>query len=117
MSKQYQDGAPFVTNKTWVSELIENKPNRVNHPDYYNNGPYIVLDRDYKKGDIIKIECIDIIRDMPSWKGNAIKYEWRCGLKKETGLTDKEKEIEDINKAIWYLQDKINQLQNEPINP
>lgn len=80
---------------------------RVNHPEYYNNGPSIKVD-----GKDVPIECIDVIRDMPTWKGNAIKYLWRAGLKKEEGLSDIQKEIEDLQKAIFYVQDRINILSN-----
>lgn len=84
--------------------------NNVDHPSHYNtNKPYVCIKHN---GDSIKvpIECIDVIRDMPSWKGNAIKYLWREGLKEDVSLSDIEKEIEDLEKAIWYIQDKINAL-------
>lgn len=81
---------------------------RVDHPDYYNltDGPSVTVD-----GVKYNIECIDVIRNMPTWKGNVFKYLWRCGAKKELGLTDKEKELEDMKKALWYLQDKINEME------
>jgi hypothetical protein len=31
--------------------------------------------------------------------GNAVKYIWRCDLKRDA--------IEDLKKAIWYLQDEL----------
>jgi hypothetical protein len=31
--------------------------------------------------------------------GNAVKYIWRCDLKKDA--------MEDLNKAIWYIQREI----------
>lgn len=72
--------------------------NRVNHPDYYNSHPS-------------GIECIDIIRHYCFDIGNAIKYLWRAGLKKEIGLDEKQKEIEDLKKAIWYIKDRIKILE------
>lgn len=72
--------------------------NRVNHPDYYNSHPS-------------GIECIDIIRHYCFDIGNAIKYLWRAGLKKEIGLDEKQKEIEDLKKAIWYIKDRIKMLE------
>jgi hypothetical protein len=33
--------------------------------------------------------------------GNALKYVWRCDLKHDA--------VEDLRKAIWYIQDEINQ--------
>ena len=85
----------------------------VNNPKHYNtNNPIIRVI--CKCGEVIKItiSCIDIIRDMPSWKGNAIKYLWRAGLKEEEGMSNKEKEIEDLNKSIWYIKDRIKYLEN-----
>ena len=52
---------------------------------------------------------------MPTWKGSAIKYLWREGLKKDASLSDKEKEIEDCKKAIWYINEHIEKLQGKPI--
>lgn len=73
--------------------------NNVEHPDYYNQNPS-------------GIECIEVARHYCFSIGNAIKYLWRAGLKKDASLEDKEKEIEDLEKAIWYIQDRINQLKN-----
>ena len=39
-----------------------------------------------------------------------VNHPWRAGLKKDAALEDVEKEIEDLNKAIWYINDRINQL-------
>lgn len=71
---------------------------KIDHPKHYNSHPS-------------GIECIDIARHYCFDIGNAIKYLWRAGLKSEEGYTDNQKEIEDLNKAIWYIQDRINQLQ------
>ena len=45
------------------------------------------------------IECIAVTRHMSFNIGNAIKYLWRCDLKNG---------IEDLKKAVWYIQDEIN---------
>lgn len=63
----------------------------VNHPSHYTTHPS-------------GIECIDITRHHDFAIGNAIKYLWRAGLK------DSDNEVQDLKKAIWYIQDKINQL-------
>lgn len=90
----------------------QNNTERVDHPHYYNNGPYILFET--SEGIIkIPIECIDVIRDMPTWKGNVIKYLWREGDKTEQGMSDKEKELEDLRKAKWYLDDKIKHMTEE----
>jgi hypothetical protein len=63
----------------------------VNHPAHYQR----------KDG----IECIDVIRHYVCDIANAIKYCWRAGLKPELGMEDAEKEIEDLKKALWYIED------------
>lgn len=45
------------------------------------------------------IECIDVTEHMDFLKGNAIKYIWRAGSKDD--------EVEDLKKAIWYLNRRI----------
>ena len=42
--------------------------------------------------------------------GTATTYLLRCGKKKEEGMTDNEKHIEDIQKAINHLQFEIERL-------
>lgn len=65
--------------------------NQVNHPAHYNQG---------------KIECIDFIEDagLNFHRGNAVKYIVRAGHKLN--------EIEDLEKAVWYLTREINRLKN-----
>lgn len=73
---------------------------QVNHPSHYCQHPS-------------GIECIDIIRHYVCDIANALKYLWRAGLKAEPGKDDAEKEIEDLKKALWYIEDyrtKIPQL-------
>lgn len=72
---------------------------RVNHPNYYE--------------DPSGIECIDIVRWRNFNIGNAIKYLWRAGLKKEEGISDTDKQIEDLKKAVWYIEDEIKRLSKE----
>lgn len=61
----------------------------VNHPPHY--------------GTIPSVECIDVVRHMNFNRGNAIKYIWRAGSKGN--------EIEDLRKAIWYLENEIKRLE------
>lgn len=59
---------------------------QVDHPSHYNqNGS--------------GIECIDVVEHMPFNIGNAIKYLWRAD--------HKGKDIEDLQKAVWYIQREI----------
>jgi len=46
------------------------------------------------------LECIFFTRNMNFNAGNAFKYIWRAGLKDD--------KVQDLKKAIWYLQDEIN---------
>ncbi len=50
------------------------------------------------------VECIEITRHMNFNRGNAMKYIWRAGEK------DPNKTVEDLQKAIWYLNDEIKRL-------
>lgn len=82
----------------------------VSHPMHYNtNNPKIYVETDTGLKEAT-IECIDVIRNMPTWKGNVIKYAWRAGLKEEVGKSIIDKEIEDLEKAKCYIDDRINQL-------
>lgn len=74
----------------------------VNHPPHYT----------WLK-DKCGIEVIDITRHMDFCLGNSIKYILRAGHKQEVSMSNKEKEIEDLKKAIWYINDRIKQLEKE----
>lgn len=66
----------------------------VNHPDHYGG------DTTYETINVIEAWNLDFCL------GNAVKYISRAGKK------DKSKTIEDLQKAIWYLNRKIEQLEN-----
>ena len=74
------------------------KPDMVNHPPHYKND---------KSG----VECIEITRHRNFNIGNAIKYLWRAGLKESADKSKVAKEIEDLKKAIWYINDEIKRLE------
>ena len=76
-------------------------PCKVN--DFVNHPPH------YTAGDV---ECIDAIRASMSdeqfrgyLKGNTLKYIWR--------YDKKENPVEDLNKAIWYLEKLVEALNDE----
>ena len=69
----------------------------VNHPSHYTQHPS-------------GVECITITRHYCFSIGNAIKYLWRAGLKVDCNNSPVEKEIEDLEKAIWYINDRVKQL-------
>lgn len=62
-----------------------------------------------------KIEVIDYIEDknLGFCLGNVIKYVSRAGKKHSADKTDKEKEIQDLSKAKWYLDRRIKELEEE----
>ena len=72
--------------------LEENKKEMVDHPKHYNMGKY---------------EAIDVIED---WNlgfnlGNTIKYISRAGHKDNI--------LQDLKKALWYLDREIKKLEKE----
>ena len=77
------------------------KVDMVNHPSHYT----------WLK-ERCGIEVIDKTRWLDFNIGNAVKYLLRAGHKIEKGLTNKDKTIQDLEKAIWYIQDRIKVLQN-----
>jgi len=78
---------------------------RVNHPSHYG----------WLK-ELCGVEVIDITRHMDFDLGNAVKYILRQGHKTEEGMTDTDKAIEDLEKAIWYLNDKIKTMKKNSEN-
>ena len=80
-----------------VQKIMKNKDNPITHPSHYTFG---------------KIEVIDFITDqnLDFALGNVIKYISRAGKKQEAGKSRQDKMIEDLEKAKFYLEYKINQL-------
>lgn len=68
----------------------------VNHPKHYTTG---------------KIEVIDFIEDkeLNFHRGNAVKYITRAGIKDPTT------EIEDLKKAVWYINREIERIACENV--
>lgn len=52
-----------------------------------------------------RIECIDVVQHMNFCTGNAVKYLWRADLKGNP--------IEDLQKALWYINQEIERRANE----
>ena len=74
------------------------KNEAVNHPNYYA----------WLK-ELCGIEPIDICRHLDFNCGSAIKYILRNG-KKEMNLSEREQRVQDLSKAILYLQDEIDTI-------
>lgn len=58
----------------------------VNHPPHYKAHPS-------------GVECIQVTEHMNFCLGNAVKYIWRADHKNDA--------IEDLQKAMWYVQREI----------
>lgn len=58
----------------------------INHPKHYTSHPS-------------GVECITVTEHMGFNLGNAVKYVWRADLKDDA--------IEDLRKAVWYLEREI----------
>lgn len=73
-------------------ESPEKAEDVVNHPKHYTDG---------------KIEVIDFIEDkkLGFCLGNAVKYISRAGKKDPT------KEVEDLKKAAWYVDRRIQEIE------
>lgn len=90
---------------THSNKHSSNKKEWVNHPQHYGG------DTTY---EVIKVlEAWDLDKDF--CLGNSVKYIARASKKNQ------EKEIEDLEKAAWYLNRKIENLkkstQNKSIKP
>lgn len=83
-----------------INDFNDDNNDNVNHPKHYTSHPS-------------GVECIEITKHYDFCIGNAIKYIWRAGLKSEQGYSSDEKQIEDLKKAIWYIQEKIKMLEKE----
>ena len=81
-------------------EPVNEKYEKVNHPKHYNSHPS-------------GVECVDIIKYMDTPTGNVIKYLWRLGLKPEEGYTQFEKDLEDAEKARWWIDIKIGMIKEQ----
>jgi hypothetical protein len=71
-----------------VADIIKDA---VNHPPHYTNHPS-------------GVECIQITETMNFCLGNAVKYIWRADLKDDA--------IEDLKKAVWYVNREIERRKN-----
>lgn len=107
---RYLEGDPIPPGwEEWGREVIPSLPNTpivlveregepsvkhdpIEHPAHYTSSP-----AKCKCGR--PIECIDVTRHLNFNLGCAVKYVWRVDLKN--------KPIEDLEKAIWYLRDEI----------
>ena len=83
-----------------VSEFTDKKAEQVSHPSHYA----------WLK-DLCGVEPLDICRHLDFNTGNAIKYLLRKD-KVDGNKTKTEKRIEDLHKAVFYIQDEIKLLKH-----
>ena len=84
----------FVPSASYSTQHSSHYTDSVDHPPHYTDHPS-------------GIECIEVTRHMNFNLGNALKYIWRAGKK------SRDREIEDLRKAAWYIQDEIERLTKE----
>lgn len=106
--------------KTRLKSLIANEDAEPEWRKIENYNKYYTMEKDERVchpshytwlKDLCGIEVIDITRHMNFNLGNCIKYVLRAGHKTEQGMTNKEKQIEDLKKAQFYINDEIKRLE------
>ena len=82
-----------ISEQNWLNMFGEQAESKltfindtVNHPKHYTEHPS-------------GVECIQVTEHMNFCLGNAVKYIWRADLKHDA--------IEDLEKAIWYIQREL----------
>ena len=84
----------------FANEFTDKKAEQVSHPSHYA----------WLK-DLCGVEPLDICRYLDFNTGNAIKYLLRKD-KVDGNKTKTEKRIEDLRKAVFYIQDEIKLLEH-----
>lgn len=92
---EYQKGNLPIRflSKSKIMNHCKSDNDPVNSPEHYTSHPS-------------GIECITITRHMNFNLGNAIKYLWRS--------EKKQNQIQDLEKAIWYIKDEIQRIKDQP---
>lgn len=83
---------PFSPSLSYYFTQKDPMTDPVNHPSHYTSHPS-------------GVEAIEITRHMNFNLGNAIKYIWRAGLKEDN--------IQDLQKARFYINDELERLSND----
>jgi hypothetical protein len=83
------EGAVGMRERTIEAKLQKDV---VNHPEHYTAHPS-------------GIECIQVTEHMGFCLGNAMKYLWRAGNKGD--------KLEDLRKAVWYINREISRCQKQ----
>ena len=83
-----------------MAKKMNEQIDMVNHPSHYTSDPS-------------GVEAIEITRHRNFNVGNAIKYLWRAGLKEDASKDMLQKQVEDLRKAVFYINDEIARLTGE----
>ena len=100
ISNKVNDDFTYSVTEETAAAIKAGVDSMVNHPPHYTSDPS-------------GVECIDITRHRNFNIGNAFKYLWRNGLKEDKLGDNKAKQIQDLEKAIFYIQDEIKRLRGE----
>ena len=96
----YMDTDKLAKVSVFSNEFTYKKEEQVSHPSHYA----------WLK-DLCGVEPLDICRHLDFNTGNAIKYLLRKD-KVDGNKTKTEKRIEDLHKAVFYIQDEIKLLEH-----
>lgn len=88
--------------KHFIPELSTPAPDTEVHADLVAGNDVINSPAHYTS---YPVEVIELTEHMNFCRGNAVKYISRAGLK------DPAKEVEDLRKAIWYLEREISRVE------
>lgn len=77
------------------------KPDMVNHPPHYNQGGVETIDG--------ILAALGTEAFVAYCRGNAMKYIWRAGHKDDI--------VQDLKKAVWYLNRAIQTIEPTTHNP
>lgn len=86
---------------------MQEKEDKVNGPLYYS---YL---KKLDGAEVINITYLLVTRRLDFDLDNVVKYILRAGRKIEEGCDNKTKAIEDLKKAIFYINNKIKTLEDE----
>lgn len=81
-------------------KITEAPPDDINHPTHYVKHPS-------------GVECWTIVEHMSFNIGNAMKYLWRAGYKTHHKYDNKSWHIQDMRKAIAYIEREIKKVESE----
>ena len=91
----------------WQEAMVTNAPNVQRNKPKRRRREIINWGHTLRYNWHPKVECIDVAEDFPFVLGTAIKYIWRMAANVQTP----ERNIEDAQKAIKYLERYIHQQQ------